>query len=291
MSDIYAEIEREWLRHYKKIGCKIPSRQEFNDVCMESQATSLGEASRGLQPWLGILEFCIEWLSYVHIALDFKDGANDRGACHRVAWALTGAAVSFGLSLRSLCLSGFDTPARALLRSYVEALLLCLAALHDESLAKAYADAEDDADVKNFWHTVASPKNLHNRIVQIEKDSGLDSETVKIMMEYRQQEYEVLSQSAHLSYVASCLTAMAPALGKTDKLGVAIFGLATSNSLRTTQYAAMTAWYFSRFAFNPILGHDSSNCLLVVEYENDWHQRMVIGRDVLSHVTLGHWKK
>ena len=124
--------------------------------------------------------------------------------------ALDGAAVSFGLSLRTLCLSGFDTPARALLRSYVDALLLCLAVLHDDDLAQAYIDAQDDAQVKTFWHKRASPKNLHNLIIQIEKITGFDQETIAAMTEYRRGEYEILSQSAHLSYTVSCLTSMAP---------------------------------------------------------------------------------
>ena len=71
-------------------------------------------ASRGLQPWLGLFEFGLEWLSYIHIALDagVKSDAKDSLPTNLVAYALTGSGVSFGLALRSLCLSGFDTPAR-----------------------------------------------------------------------------------------------------------------------------------------------------------------------------------
>ncbi|MGO8869456.1 MAG: hypothetical protein ACLQME_23470 [Alphaproteobacteria bacterium] len=291
MSDIYAEIAREWRTKYEMIRCEAPSRSEFGDLCAAQETENRGRTSAGLQPWLGILEFGIEWLSYVHVALDSEMSVDQQSSIHRVTWALTGSAVSFGLSLRALCLSGFDTPARALLRSYVEVLLLCLAALHDEGLAQAYQDAQADAQAKTFWHTMASPKNLHNRIIQIEKNSGLDRQAILEMTEFRHAEYEILSQSAHLSYAASFLTVMAPVLGDADYLRPAIFGLATGNSVRTIRYAATTTWYFSRFGYNPILGRDSSNCLLKLDKESDWHHRIVIGRDVLSRITIGHWEK
>jgi hypothetical protein len=289
MLDIYAEIEREWRVHYDRIPGGAPSRTEFSDLCAEQESKNRSEAAGGLQPWLGILELGIEWLTYVHLALDSKDGNEQQGTRHSVAWALTGSAVSFGLSLRSLCLSGFDTPARALLRSYVEVLLLCLAALHDENLAQAYKDAEDDAKVKTFWHTTASPKNLHGRIIQIEKSSGLDRRIIDSMTTFRRQEYEILSQSAHLSYVASYLASIAPVLGDADQFRPAIFGLATENSVRTVHYAATTTWYFSGIGYDLILGRDSSKSLLVFDKESEWQRRIAVGRAVLLNVFRKYW--
>jgi len=291
MSDIYGEIEREWVAHYRRMPCETPSRAEFSDLCAAQETETRGQTSDGIQPWLGIFEFGIEWLTYIHIALDPENSVNQQRPCHRVTWALVGAAVSFGFSVRTLCLSGFDTPARALLRSYVDALLLCLAVLHDEALAQAYMDAKDDAQVKTFWHTIASPKNLHKRIIQIEKTAGFDQETITAMTEYRRAEYEILSQSAHLSYVVSCLTSVAPVLGDPDYFRGAIFGLATENSVRTIHYAAATTWYFSRLGYNLILGRDSSKCLLTFDKESDLQRRIVVGREVISSITIGHWEE
>src|SRR5436190_100400 len=132
--------------------------------------------------------------------LSSKQGLGPLNSDVRAPWALVGSAVSFGLSIRSLTLSGFDTPARALLRTYVETLLLCIAVLHDQSLAKAYVAAEADAEVKNFWHSVASPKRLHDRIIAVERKLGLDDEAIDGMTKWRREEYEILSQSSHLSF-------------------------------------------------------------------------------------------
>lgn len=257
--DIYEEIEKEWRSCYADAHREPPTRREFPDVCAQQESANRDKALSGLQPWLGIFDFGVEWLAYVHFALSKEEDIGPQETDCRVPWSLIGAAVSFGLSVRTLCMSGFDTPARALLRSYVESLLLCLAVLHDRALAKDFEDADDDAKVKTFWHTAASPKNLHSRIMQIERQAGLQDDVVEFMAAWRRQEYEVLSQSAHLSYLAACLTACPPVLGDEKTHRVGILGQASQSSLRTLYYAAGANWHFSRFSFNALLGHTASD--------------------------------
>lgn len=40
-----------------------------------------------------------------------------------------------------------------------------------------------------------------------------------------------------------------------------------------------------------ILGYDTAKSLVVLNKENEWHQRFIAGRDTLSEVVLAHWKK
>src|SRR6202047_804139 len=103
MPDIYAEIEREWVAHYQMMPCETPSRAEFSELCAARETKNRGQTSVGLQPWLGIFEFGVEWLTCIHVALDTENSVNQQRPCHRVAWALVGSAVSFGLALRNLC--------------------------------------------------------------------------------------------------------------------------------------------------------------------------------------------
>jgi hypothetical protein len=259
-------------------------------MLLEAEAEARSKTTNVLQPQLGIFEFGLEWLAYVHVALS-KQG--ELGPIHqeaRAAWALIGSAVSFGLSIRSLLLTGFDTPARALLRTYVETLFLCIALLHDRNLAKAYVAAETDEQVKDFWHTSASPKKLHERIIAIENETGLGDDIVQSMTQWRRQEYEILSQSSHLSYVAAVLTAVTQKLGEKGRYAPSFLGLASEGSPRTIFYAAASTWYFSRMSHDKLLGYDAAEALIVLDKENEWHQRLVAGRDTLSVVTLSHWK-
>jgi hypothetical protein len=288
--EIYREIEERWAASYSEAHRDPPPRSEFSDVCAEVETRNRRIAASGLQPWLGILEFGVEWLSYVHFALTNANEIGPRRSDYRVPWALIGSASSFGLALRGLCLSGFDTPAKALLRTYTEALFLCLAVLHDKSLGLEYSSAADDAKVKQFWHKTASPRNLHDRLNQIERKVGLPQDLVTEVTSWRRGEYEVLAQSAHLSYLASCMTLLPAVLCAEDSFQVGILGIASDSSIRTVSYAARTTWYFSRLSFDALLARDSSDdSLLVLDKENDLHRRIVIGRDVLSEITLAHW--
>jgi hypothetical protein len=225
MHTIYQEIEDRWRSAHADIHCEVSPRDDFHRMLFERETLAQAKTTDGLQPQLGILEFGLEWLSYVHVALAQKDGMGPTQPEASAAWALTGSAVSFGLSIRSLCINGFDTPARALLRTYVETLFLCLALLYDRSLAEEYAAAATDAAVKNFWHTSASPKNLHQRIITIEKSMEFDD--AGEFPAWRRREYEILSQSSHLSFIAAALTSMSPQLGEPGKFSPAIFGLAS----------------------------------------------------------------
>jgi hypothetical protein len=288
--NIHDKIEEHWRAVYADMHREPPPRNGFHEMLLELETEARGTTTDGLQPQLGIFEFGLEWLAYVHVALGKRDELGPAHEDARAAWALIGAAVSFGLSIRSLCMNGFDTPGRALLRTYVETLFLCIALLHDRSLAKAYIAAEDDAQVKNFWHRSASPKNLHERIIMIEKRLGLEDAVVQSLAQWRQGEYEMLSQSSHLSYLAAVLTAVCPKLGEGETYAPGILGLASDHSLRTISYAARSTWYFSRMSNSQLLGKDSSQSLIVLDKENEWHQRMVAGRDTLSAVILEHWE-
>jgi hypothetical protein len=247
-------------------------------------------AQEKLQPWLPIFEFGLEWLSFVHLALNKESEIGPRKPEFRVPWALVGSASAFGWSLRHLCLLGFDTPARALLRSYTEALFLCVAVLYDRNLTEAYSSADTDDKVVDFWHTLASPRNLHRRIIDIERSLGFESDLITDLTKWRRREYEVLSQSAHLSYLAACMTCLPVSINDNEIHRVGILGRASANSCRTLSYATRTTWYFSRLSNLRLLGKsESDGCLLVVDKEDENHRSIVIGRDVLSKVTLSHW--
>ncbi|WP_207621435.1 hypothetical protein [Chelativorans oligotrophicus] len=286
---IYDEIEERWCAIYADMHRDPLPRDGFNELLLEAETLARAATTTAFQPHLAIFEFGLEFLSYVHIALSSADEPGPSNEHTRAAWALTGAAVSFGVSIRSLVISGLDTPARALLRTYVETLFLCIAVLHDRALGEAYVAADSDPRIKDFWHSTASPKRLHERIIAIEKKIGLDKDLVDMMTTWRREEYEILSQSSHLSYLAAVLTALSHKLDDEKVVAPALFGVASAHSPRTIFYAAATTWYFSRLSNPVLLGKREGECAIVLDKENEWHQRMVAARDTLSNVMLKHW--
>lgn len=288
--DIHNEIQGLW-HDCQRRAMRDPTdlstwRQKQRDLWKENESSAVEH----LQPWLAILEFGLDWLGAVHLALNHEHEIGPREPKYRVPWALVGSACAFGWSLRQACLTGFDTPARALLRTYVESLLLCLATLHDKDLANEYEAADTDAAVVNFWHSKASPKILHRRIMDIERGQGFDPELIADLTDWRRREYEVMSQSSHLSYLAATMTCL-PATIEDDQIHkVGVFGRASANSHRTIGYAARTLWYFCRMAYPKILASElNEHTLLQVDKEDENHLSIVFGWDVLSTVTRRHW--
>ncbi len=290
---IKAEIDTLLSAYRSKAA--IPSNKlhlEFQDFRNSLWSENEKLSQDLLQPWLSIFEFGLEWLAHVHIALTKNCDVCPKTTELRVPWALVGSASVFGWSLRQSCLTGFDTPARAQLRTYVETLLLCLSVLHDKELAKIYEAADTDEKVIDFWHKEASPKHLHRRIMEIENSLGFDSELITELSAWRREEYEVLSQSSHLSYIAAAMTCFPPSIEDEETHKTGIFGIASASSNRTISYAALTTWYFSRLAFNKIISKvNSSKALLTLDKEDVNHIFIVIGFEVLSTITERHWVK
>ena len=283
MLDIYQEIKREWMALHQGMPSETPERAElFSELCGALETEYRRHAIDRLQPWLGIFEFGIEWLTYVHMGLDTQHSNHDR-PYHRVASALTGSAVSFGYSLRTLCLSGFVTPALTLLRTYDEALLLCLAALYDEDFAHAYQNAQNAEQARKFWDEHASPTRLQRRMTQLEQKMGLDRESIGGMAKYRAERQSRLSQSAHLSYDAAGLTAaVEPTLSDDDRFRSGILKFNAEVCQGTILSAAFTTWYFSRLA--PL------QWLPGFDRESDWQRRIAIAKQVLSTISLRHFE-
>src|SRR6266404_2106578 len=157
--NIYDEIEQHWRAVYADMHCKPSFRGGFDKLLLEIEAETHSKTADGLQPKLAIFEFGLEWLSYVHIALSSNEGPGPKNDDARASWALIGSAVSFGLSIRRLSLSGFDTPAKALLRTFVEVLFLCIAVLHDRSLGKATSLPKTIPKSRTFGTRLRPPRS------------------------------------------------------------------------------------------------------------------------------------
>lgn len=287
-SAVEAEIETLWQKHLADDEQAHSVEAEFRQFRDELWQANCETASKGLQPWLLIFELGLDWLLSVYVAISKEDGGIPTKPERRIPWALIGAAIAFGWSLRQLCVQGFDTPARALLRTYVETLLLCIAVLDDKSLGDEYAAAQDETSAKNFWHTSASPRRLHQRIMEIERRFGFEAEAISALAQWRRTEYVVLSESAHLSYVAAAVTCM-PSSILDGQHGFGVLGRVSNFSIRTLVYAAKTTWYFSQLSSIWLVSTKDDSGLLSLESERKYGRLIVAGREVLSEVIRTHW--
>lgn len=288
---IYEEI-RDLLDTYNSLFNLKPSKlYDFKNLCDEIRLENQHKANEGLQPWLGIFEFSLQWLVSLHMGLNRENDVVPINTLqHRIQWALLGSACSFGFSIRNLCIDGFDVPAKALLRSYTESLFLSVAILFDEKLANEYQNAIDEEKIKTFWHTSASPKNLHKRLLTIEKEIGLDAEFIEKVKSWRIQEYSLLSEAAHLSYTLACMSVLTPALDETCKY--AVFGKTSKMSLRTISYAAHITWYYSMLIQKKLFKiQDIDDGLLVINPKNIFHKSILLKHEILKRLIIKYWNK
>lgn len=295
-TSIYKEINNIWTEKHQEAGIVAPNLAEFGTILLRTRKECKIQNKKNLQPWLGIFEFGLQWLANLHTAfvLD-KDSLPKAPAT--APWLLIGTGCSYGLAIRNLIIDGLDTPARALLRSFTDTLLLCLAVLDDHELGNTFSSAQSPEDVKSFWHKTISPKKLHERIMAVERSFGLDKShsgevenTIKELSEWRKVNYDILSQAVHPSYLTSVLNCFAPNHEDQEALEPAFLGKSSSNSKLTISYAAITLWYFSRFGYLYIFeGKGNIPSLVGLDKFDESHRFVLIGRDVLSRLTLKYW--
>jgi|WetSurMetagenome_2_1015567.scaffolds.fasta_scaffold01227_16 hypothetical protein len=293
---IYQEIENTWKEMHQEVGIPASDLSEFGIILSSIKSECISQTEKHLQPWLGIFEFGLQWLSNLHVAFVTDEGSLPK-APSTVPWVLIGTGCSYGMAIKTLTLEGLDTPARVLLRSFTETLLLCLATLADHELGRSFAAAQLPDEVKSFWHKTVSTKKLHQRIMAIETSFGRAhspstevDETVDEMSLWRKGIHEILSQAVHPSYVAACLTCLAPTIENPNKFEPALIGKASISAKLTISYAAMTLWYFSRFGYLYIFeGKGDVPPLVDFDKLDEVHRSILIGRDVLSKLTMEHW--
>ena len=281
---------------HQEVGIAASDPDEFGSILSSIKSECIAHTEKHLQPWLGIFEFGLHWLSNLHAAFVTDEGSLPK-APSTVPWVLIGTGCSYGLAIRNLTIEGLDTPARALLRSFTETLLLCLATLDDHDLRHSFAAAQSPDEVKSFWHKTVSPKKLHQRVMAIEGSFGRAhspstevEESVDEMSQWRKGNHEILSQAVHPSYLTACLTCLAPTMQDADALEPAFLGKASVSSKLTISYAAMTLWYFSRFGYLYIFeGKGDMPALVDFDKLDEVHRSILIGRDVLSKLTTEYW--
>lgn len=108
------------------------------------------------------------------------------------------------------------------------------------------------------------------------------------MTEYRRNEYDVLSQFSHLSYIAAGMASLVEEIKNEGHCAVGVFGAASTHSYRTVHYAMFTTWYFSRMINPVILGKETGKYVILLNRDDEWHQKMWVASKVLSEIMLEH---
>lgn len=278
MHPIHDELFLAWSHYFKDVGIECPDIHGLRDYRPKASLLATEVEIDALQPWFAVQEIATDLLFNIYLALNHNVPAPPDDNRKLVPWALVGAASGFGASLLLTCIAGYDTPAKVQLRTYTEALLLLVATQHDPELADHYLSANSDAKIIDFWHKKISPSKLHKRIIEIEKQLGFSDVEITNLTEWRNREYQILSQSSHLSFLGAMMTCLSPNSVDPDILRLRLLGGLTLSSRRTLGYAATITWHVLRLVkakFLPI--NESDKPLLTISLQDPISQRIMAG--------------
>lgn len=241
-------------------------------------------ARQRLDPLLFVFEVAVEWLVVFCRALEelVKRGCD---------WALvpsvlTANAHIYGAAVHWLIVSGFDFPARALLRSLLETLDVCIVAIDDSALAKAWAVASDSANSKEFWHKHLTSRKLNRRIEGI--CARLDKEAFNDFMEWRSSARQAHSQAVHLTSPAAYCT-LFPSEAAGEECGYSgIFGKVTASSIGTLRDGAGFIFCFALVAVK-LLAEKSGNPLK--DAPSEVKATLVVSKEVLQKLIFLYWQE
>jgi len=291
MNPTKREINELWDNFTKKAQINSPYDREFNETILEFEKKAEKVALEKLSPWLQILEEGIQWLANLSATLDVALKESNGGSSLRVPWALAGAACVQAVAIRRLVLSGLDSPARSILRTLDEHLMVCVVTLAKKDLRDGFFRPDSPDEAKTFWHKELTSKNIESHLFEIEKNIGFDAETIKEFNEFRKQEKAINSLAVHASYATSALTAMPICLDESDFHKPGILGCASELSIRTLGYACKAIWYFSRVGFLLLFEPFSNQTpLFRLNPKDEMSQLVVIGREILSKLVIKYWE-
>lgn len=282
-------IDELWGRIPREHGHPPVQQLDLDEFLPEHVAEEAARARRHLEPWITLSGHCLVWVSHLRICLEDVVAQSDR---HRAAWALTGYASAHGLGVRNLVLSGLDSAARALLRTYIEALTVCLLCLDDQVLAEQFVAAQEPRDALRLWRTELSGQRLRDRLTTaVGARDQMMEEAFSEFLDWLNQEKSTYSQSVHASYVA-CALASNPMDIETGDMRPGFFGLATGASVRTLETLCKATWFFSRVLVPSLLGKGSKSPTKLRSFSPDEHFDGIVitGFYVLGELMVRYWE-
>jgi len=291
MNSTKNEIIELWDYYTKKAQIKSPYDNEFDETILEYEKEAEKTVVERLNPWLQILEEGIQWLANLNATLDVALKESEGDNYLRVPWALTGAACVQSVAIRRLVLSGLDSPARTILRSLDEHLIVCIVTLANKELRKEFFKPDSPEESRTLWHKELTSRKIESHLNEVEKTIGFDSETQKSFSDFRKQEKAINSLAVHPSYVTSALSAMPICLDENGTHKPGILGCASELSIRTLDYACKAIWYFSRIGFLLLFeSYSHQPPLFSLNPKDEMNQVVLIGREILSKLVIKYWE-
>jgi len=182
-----------------------------------------------------------------------------------------------------LVLSGFDVPAKQVLRSFVEHLdVLNLLVLRPE-LAEEFQRAETPEASNEFWNRYVRRGKVRKDLYgEIASALGDDQSAIEEWRSWRREEDTILSMAAHPTSIGCFMSICVPGADESEAW-LGLFGAKGDVSTRTLRYAiyALTDLLVMHYFPFGEQGHFDRPAVIEFDPNDEFHRHVKDGRKVL----------
>ncbi len=300
LESIHLDIETALQASAKYAGVTSSLRSDFGRLLDSHSEDAEFLTVQKLGIWLGIFEQCIQWLSSFHdlIGDTVKEGLSTQLIS---PYAVIGTSIAQAVSIRRLCLAGLDTPARSILRNFLENIILIILLLFDyEALLEFESTTHDDIGARKFWSKYIRKKydkKFGKRLSKADcvfkemlAASGHDVGETETILRHYETEMILISQAVHTS-LSSALFTTKSISSDGDSLVSGKYGASTLFSAMTLDRASKWIWVFSRIVHPLIIApiHKNEDSLYDIAVDSRQGNDELVGYFAINILIVNHW--
>lgn len=281
-----------WKKYVDQFNFKKARRIKIAYATRRSELQCHKLSKELLVPWLNCFDEALLWLHCARAWAWFRP-SRGQGKAHLGADMLFGRCVRLAGAIRLLLISGFDEPARPLVRTLNETLDLLVAVLVDESLHSEYVKDGSGADENEFWrkHFGRKQKGTNENLIngyleKAGKRAGIEDADSKAWLAERKAIKKFFSGPTHVAHGSVFRSAFVPSLVEPSKICLASFGHLSIHSPGLLLHLADTIWKFGSMFMRLVTSDEPPPGLEITkeDFKSDYFQAMFVSFFTLQHL-------
>lgn len=224
-------------------GTELPTVDDWHKV---AECDAADHKVDQLDAWTEIFDQILSWAIAHNFALQLTMTAgNGITEINKCRMSIGASIISLSLSVRRLCLDGFDFPARQVvrcLREYIDVLSLLNL---NTDLCGDFINGQDEISANKFWHKHISKgkaiKSINNNRRVIVGDN-----IISAIEQWRSQEDKMMAMASHPSYLSGITTLIPTFHRDPDSLHTftGFLGVKSTLCIRPLRYATIALTEF-----------------------------------------------